>query len=191
MNLKLIVGLGNPGEKYAQTRHNVGFDVVDALIQRHQLTKIEQKFRADYTVWHTQSERIYLVKPYTYMNLSGEAVLPLMSYFGVGMDDIVVVYDDMDISPGKIRLRQSGSAGGHNGMKSIINMLGSNQFNRIRVGIGRPHDGWKVVDHVLAPFTPDERLSIDQGIDQAVEALENWVEVGDFLKTMNEFNRKS
>lgn len=190
MNLKLIVGLGNPGEKYAHTRHNVGFDVIDALMQKHQLSTLEQKFRADYTVWRLQSERVYLVKPYTYMNLSGEAVLPLMSYFGVGMDDIVVVYDDMDLSPGKIRLRQSGSAGGHNGMKSIINMLGSNQFNRIRVGIGRPHDGWKVVDHVLAPFTSDERLLINQGIDQAVEALENWAKTGNFLKTMNEFNRK-
>lgn len=188
--MKLIIGLGNPGNKYDGTRHNVGFDVIDRFLEGKQLTMTDQKFRADYTTWNYQGERIYLMKPYTYMNVSGEAVLPFMSYFGVGMDDIVVVYDDLDLEPGRIRLRQNGSSGGHNGMKSIIEMLGSQEFNRIKIGIGRPQGGWKVVDHVLAPFGDDERILIDESIDKSVLALENWVEQDNFSLTMNKFNQR-
>ncbi|HFI0463286.1 TPA: aminoacyl-tRNA hydrolase [Streptococcus suis] len=188
--MKLIIGLGNPGNKYDHTRHNVGFDVIDAFLSKEGLGMTDQKFRADYTVWHYQGEKIYFLKPYTYMNLSGEAVLPFMSYFGIGMEDIVVVYDDLDLEPGRIRLRQTGSSGGHNGIKSIIEMLGSQDFNRIKVGIGRPQGGWKVTDHVLAPFGPDERITIDQAIDKAVLALKDWITSGDFLQTMNTYNQR-
>lgn len=188
--MKLIVGLGNPGNKYDGTRHNIGFDVIDQFLKKHMIPIKDQKFRADYASWHVKGETIYFLKPFTYMNLSGEAVLPFMSYFGIGMEDILVVYDDLDLEPGRIRLRQNGSSGGHNGVKSIIEMLGSQEFNRIKVGIGRPKGGWKVIDHVLAPFDMDERIMIDQAIDKAVEAIEHWITQQDFILTMNEYNKK-
>ncbi|MBG9988213.1 aminoacyl-tRNA hydrolase [Aerococcaceae bacterium DSM 111176] len=186
--MKMIVGLGNPGNKYDGTKHNIGFDVIDEILRQENLTMDEEKFRADYTIWRHQGERILLVKPYTYMNLSGEAVLPLMSYYGVGQDDICVVYDDLDLKPGQIRLRQKGSAGGHNGMKSIIQMLGSQEFNRIRVGIGRPAGGWKVVDHVLAPFSKEDRDLVDVTVKEATDAIRHWIDTDDFIKSMNEYN---
>ncbi|WP_124058192.1 aminoacyl-tRNA hydrolase [Vaginisenegalia massiliensis] len=188
--MKLIIGLGNPGEKYAGTRHNIGFDVVDQLLERHHLKMTDQKFRADYTVAHIGQEKVLFVKPYTYMNLSGEALLPLMSYYHVAMEDILVVYDDLDLEPGRIRLRQTGSAGGHNGIKSIIQMLGSQDFNRIRVGIGRPSGGWKVVDHVLAPFSADQRPLIDQANQLAADAVEYWLQGHDFIDVMNRYNQR-
>lgn len=186
--MKLIIGLGNPGSKYDRTRHNIGFDVIDELLRRHQLSMTDQKFRADFTVWHHPKGRVLLVKPYTYMNLSGEALLPLMSYYGVSLDDIVVVYDDLDLEPGKLRLRQKGSAGGHNGMKNIIHLLGDQHFNRIRVGIGRPQGGWKVVDHVLAPFNEEDRTQVDLGIQDAADGLEQWLDGASFLEVMNRYN---
>lgn len=186
--MKMIVGLGNPGGKYEGTRHNVGFSVIDALMQQENLTMDEEKFRADYTIWRYQGERILLVKPYTYMNLSGEAVLPLMAYYGIGQDDICIIYDDLDLSPGQIRLRQKGSAGGHNGMKSIIHMLGSQEFNRMRIGIGRPTGGWKVVDHVLAPFNKEEQDLVNVTVQEATDAIRAWIETDDFIKVMNQYN---
>ncbi|EFR31693.1 aminoacyl-tRNA hydrolase [Eremococcus coleocola] len=186
--MKLFVGLGNPGEKYEATRHNVGFAVIDQFMQDHGLAMTKQKFRADYEIWHSPKEKVLLLKPFTYMNASGEAVLPIMSYYGIGMEDLVVVYDDLDLDPGRIRLRQKGSSGGHNGMKSIISILGSDQFNRIRVGIGRPHPGWKVVDHVLAPFDKTEQVLIDQAVGQAASALTDYLDNEDFIQTMNKFN---
>lgn len=188
--MKLIIGLGNPGSKYEGTRHNIGFDVVDSLCRKHDISMTEQKFRADYTVWHYKGEKIILVKPYTYMNLSGEALLPLMSYYGVAMDEIVVVYDDLDLEPGRLRLRQNGSSGGHNGIKSVIQMLGDQEFNRIRVGIGRSKVGRKVVDHVLERFDLEERIDVDRAIDQAVDALEYWLDGHDFVEVMNQFNSR-
>lgn len=189
--MKLIIGLGNPGSQYEGTRHNVGFDLVDAFLKKQGLSMTDQKFRADFTVWHHQGEKIYFLKPYTYMNLSGEAVLPFMSYFGIGMEDILVVYDDLDLEPGRIRLRQAGSSGGHNGIKSIIEMLGSQDFKRIKIGIGRPQGGWKVKDHVLAPFHLDDRISIDLAIERAIEAIEYWIEQDNFVLTMNQYNQKA
>lgn len=186
--MKLIVGLGNPGSQYEATRHNVGFDVVDRLAQEVGVKLTEQKFRADYTVWHCDSEKVLLVKPYTFMNLSGEALLPLMSYYNVALEDVVVVYDDLDLVPGKIRLRQSGSAGGHNGVKSIIAMLGTQDFKRVKVGIGRPQYGRKVVDHVLQRFDRDERPLVENTIDQTVELLTKWVQGATFIELMNQYN---
>lgn len=188
--MKLVVGLGNPGSKYDKTRHNVGFDVIDQVLDKYHLEMTEQKFRADYTIWRFPQEKCLLVKPYTYMNLSGEALLPLMSYYGVGMEDILVVYDDLDLDPGRIRLRQSGSSGGHNGIKSIIELLDSTQFNRIKIGIGRPTGGWKVSDHVLAPFSVDDRIVVEQSMDIAVEIIEKWVQGATFIDLMNQYNRK-
>ena len=186
--MKLIVGLGNPGDKYQGTRHNVGFDVIDALARQEGLKLTDQKFRSDYTIWRVGDEKVLLVKPYTFMNLSGEAVLPLMSYYNISPDELVVVYDDLDLEPGKLRLRQSGSAGGHNGVKSIIEMLGTQDFKRVKIGIGRPQYGRKVVDHVLERFDTDDRALIEQKIDQTTDLLTAWAKGETFVQLMNQYN---
>ncbi|MDO4431714.1 MAG: aminoacyl-tRNA hydrolase [Aerococcaceae bacterium] len=188
--MKLVIGLGNPGEKYDRTRHNIGFDVVDKWLEMHQLKMTDQKFRADFTVAHVSGEKCLFVKPYTYMNLSGEALLPLMSYYGVAMEDVLVVYDDLDLEPGRIRLRQSGSSGGHNGIKSIIEMLGSSDFKRIKIGIGRPQQGRKVVNHVLEPFELDDRIAVDNAIDVAIQVINDWLSGKIFIDVMNHYNKK-
>ena len=186
--MKLIVGLGNPGKQYEGTRHNIGFDVIDRLMNQEQLTMTDDKFKADFTKWHHPNGPVILVKPYTYMNLSGEAVLPLATYFGISMDDILVVYDDLDLEPGKLRLKTKGSAGGHNGMKNIIQLFGSQEIKRLKIGIGRPEPGWKVVDHVLAPFNSIDRQAIDQAIDQATIIMDDWVKGATFIDLMNKYN---
>ena len=186
--MKLIVGLANPGDKYQGTRHNVGFDVIDALARQEGLKLTDQKFRSDYTIWRVGDEKVLLVKPYTFMNLSGEAVLPLMSYYNISPDELVVVYDDLDLEPGKLRLRQSGSAGGHNGVKSIIEMLGTQDFKRVKIGIGRPQYGRKVVDHVLQRFDTDDRALIEQKIDQTTGLLRAWAKGETFVQLMNQYN---
>lgn len=186
--MKMIVGLGNPGNRYAGTRHNIGFDVIDEVLRRNHHTMTDQKFQADYTIWHHQGERIVLVKPYTYMNLSGEAVFPLMSYFGIGPSQLTVIYDDLDLGLGQLRYRYTGGAGGHNGMKSMIAMLGTQNFNRVRFGIGQPPDGWKVADFVLAPFTKEERIDILPSIERVAEAMEAWAGGMDFNDVMNQYN---
>ena len=186
--MKLIVGLGNPGSKYDHTRHNIGFDVIDRLASQVDVLLNQQKFRADYGIWHVGGEKVLLVKPYTFMNLSGEALLPLMSYYNISPDEIIVVYDDLDLVPGKLRLRQSGSAGGHNGVKSIIALLGTQEFKRMKLGIGRPQFGRKVVDHVLQRFDTDEQPLIEQSIDTTVTALKQWAQGATFIELMNQYN---
>lgn len=186
--MKMLVGLGNPGRKYEGSRHNIGFDVVEALVKDQGLHLDLEKFRADYTIWRYGGEKILVVKPYTFMNLSGEAVLPLMSYYGIGMEDLLVIYDDLDLEAGRLRLRKKGSGGGQKGMQSIIDMLGSNDFQRIRIGIGRPAPGWKVVDHVLAPFDPTTRIEVDQTIEQAVNVIKQWARGANFDSLMQENN---
>ena len=186
--MKCIVGLGNPGGRYQGTKHNVGFDTIDNLLKRNHLQLNNQKFSADYTIWHRQGEKVILVEPYTYMNLSGQAVLPLMTYYGIHLDNLLVIYDDLDLEPGRIRLRQKGSAGGHNGIKSLIQLLGTQDFKRIKIGIGRPEPGWKVADHVLAPFKADQRQVIDQAIDQSAEIAEAWLDGKSFIELMNAHN---
>ena len=189
IKVKLIIGLGNPGSKYNGSRHNIGFDVIDEILTRHQLEMTEQKFRSDYTIWHRDGERVLLMKPFTYMNLSGEALLPTMSYYGIDIDDILVIHDDLDLDPGRVRFRKKGSSGGQNGVKSIIDMLGTNEFKRAKIGIGRPQGGWKVVDHVLARFTAEDRILVDEAVDQTVDAIEAWLDGKDFQHVMSEYNK--
>lgn len=189
IKVKLVIGLGNPGSKYNGSRHNIGFDAIDEILTRHQLEMTEQKFRSDYTIWHRNGERVLLMKPFTYMNLSGEALLPIMSYYGVDIDDILVIHDDLDLDPGRVRFRKKGSSGGQNGIKSIIDMLGTNEFKRAKIGIGRPQGGWKVVDHVLARFTAEDRILVDEAVDQTVDAIEAWLDGKDFQHVMSEYNK--
>ena len=186
--MKLIIGLGNPGSQYEGTRHNIGFDVVDNLAKRYGVKLSDQKFRADYTVLTVATEKVLLVKPFTFMNLSGEALLPLMSYYNVALEDVIVVYDDLDLAPGKLRLRENGSAGGHNGVKSIIAMMGTQTFKRVKIGIGRPQFGAKVVNHVLERFDKEDRAAVDIAIEETSDLLEKWIDGTSFSALMNQYN---
>ncbi|WP_342513931.1 aminoacyl-tRNA hydrolase [Sporosarcina sp. FSL K6-1522] len=185
--MKMIIGLGNPGKQYEKTRHNVGFHVIDELCNRLSAPAMQAKFNGMYTVVHRPEGKVMLVKPLTYMNLSGECVRPLMDYFDVAVEDIVVLYDDLDIAPGTIRLRQKGSAGGHNGMKSLIAHLGTDAFNRIRIGVGRPTGGMKVPDYVLSPFSKEESPLIEDMVQKSASACEAWFSKP-YLEVMNNFN---
>lgn len=185
--MKIIVGLGNPGSQYEATRHNIGFHVIDELSKRLNTPLNQSKFKGMYGITHVGPEKIMLLKPLTYMNLSGECLIPMMDYFNVEDDEIIVIYDDLDLQAGKLRLRQKGSAGGHNGIKSIIQHLGSQEFNRIRIGIDRPKNGMKVPDYVLSKFTPDELPDIETAVKNSADACEEWFSKS-FLEVMNKFN---
>lgn len=151
MKMKCIVGLGNPGRKYEKTRHNIGFTVIDELASRFQ-TKLDQtKNNAAYTIVTIGNEKVMLMKPQTYMNLSGEAVRPLMDYYKIDIQDVLVVYDDLDLPVGKLRLRETGGHGGHNGIRSLIQHLGTKDFKKLRIGVGRPTNAQPIVDYVLQP----------------------------------------
>lgn len=186
--MKMIVGLGNPGKKYEQTKHNVGFMVVDELAKYYNVTFQKNPFEAEVATFFLNGEKIVLVKPQTYMNESGRAVGPLMTYLGVETEELVVIYDDLDLALGKIRLRQKGSAGGHNGMKSLISHLNTQVFDRIKIGIDRPAKGRTVVNHVLSPFRKEEEVYIEKSLDQSFNAVKDYLEGQDFLATMNRFN---
>jgi PTH1 family peptidyl-tRNA hydrolase len=185
--MKLIIGLGNPGKQYENTRHNVGFMVIDKLSKELSIPLDRQKFNGIYGIGHISGEKIILLKPLTYMNLSGECIRPLMDYYEINDDELVVIYDDLDLPVGKIRLRSKGSAGGHNGIKSMILHLATQEFNRIRVGIDRPNNGMKISDYVLGQFTKEEEIGINEAIDRSANACEKWFSTS-FVQVMNEFN---
>ncbi|RHM60853.1 MULTISPECIES: aminoacyl-tRNA hydrolase [Coprobacillaceae] len=184
--MKLIIGLGNPGNQYQGTRHNVGFMVLDQLANKWNVNINQDKFKGLYVKTNYQGEAVILLKPQTYMNLSGESVRQVMDFYKIEREDIIVIYDDLDMPVGKLRLREKGSAGGHNGIKSIISHVGGQDFKRIRVGIERSKV-IPVVDYVLGKFTKEQKPFIDQGIHQAVEAIEDCLE-HDFHHAMNQFN---
>lgn len=183
----MIAGLGNPGAEYAQTKHNVGFMLLDTLAKH--LEAPEWKTKRDALVTETRigAEKALLVKPLTYMNDSGRAIGPLLTWYKLRPEDLIVAHDDMDIPVGMIRIRKKGSAGGHNGMKSVLYHMQDENFPRVRIGIGRPPVGWTVIKHVLTPFSPDDRILIDEVIDRLVPAVECIVRDGVDL-AMNRFN---
>lgn len=185
--MKLIVGLGNPGKKYENTRHNTGFAVIDRTLAKLNVELDKNKFNADYTMINRNGEKIYILKPLTYMNLSGEAVVPFMKYFGIEPEDLVVVHDDLDLPVGKIRLRQSGSCGGQNGMRNIIDLLGDSNIKRVRVGIGKD-PLISVVDYVLGKTKKEDLEVYNQALDKASDALIYWLDHDDFSKVMSNFN---
>jgi PTH1 family peptidyl-tRNA hydrolase len=186
--LKLIVGLGNPGSLYNQTRHNIGFEVIDALAEQFSIPLNQSKFKGIYGVGLYKSEKILLLKPLTYMNLSGESIRAVMDYYQIEIEDLLVIYDDLDLPVGKIRLRQKGSPGGHNGIKSTVAHLGTQEFNRIRIGIDRPTPGMSVPDYVLGRFRPEERPFTQDAVKRSAEACASWLEKP-FLQVMNEYNQ--
>jgi PTH1 family peptidyl-tRNA hydrolase len=185
--MKLIVGLGNPGKQYEHTRHNIGFEVIDALAERLHISLDQAKFKGIYGSGHIDGEKVFLLKPLTFMNLSGESIIALMNFYQIEVEDLLVIYDDLDLPVGRIRLRQKGSAGGHNGIKSIISHLGTGEFNRIRVGINRPSNGMPIVDYVLGRFSKEEQDQIQEAVDRSADACEEWIKKP-FLQVMNTYN---
>jgi len=182
----LIVGLGNPGRKYARNRHNVGFMIIDRLAQQHNLNFARQKGKAKIAQGNIGGRRVTLAKPLTYMNLSGESVSKLARFFKIPPERLLVIRDDLDLPLAHLRLRPGGGSGGHKGMKSIIEQLGTQSFPRLRIGIGRPLHG-DPVDFVLQDFSAEEWIDIDRSIDRAVEAIEHWLAHG-IDAAMNVFN---
>jgi peptidyl-tRNA hydrolase, PTH1 family len=192
--MKLIVGLGNPGREYSGTRHNIGFAVVGELARKHGVNFDKRCCQSRAGEGGISGQPVVLAKPQTYMNLSGEAVAALMRKYKVKLSDILVVHDDLDLPLGKIRIRANGSAGGHNGLKSIIASVGSMDFARVKIGIERPESAGierrDVVDHVLSDFDATDRKIAEEAVSRAVSAVETVLECG--LETaMNRFNPKA
>ncbi|MDQ0216195.1 PTH1 family peptidyl-tRNA hydrolase [Oikeobacillus pervagus] len=186
--MKLLVGLGNPGPRFDGTRHNIGFEVIDELASRFGVTLNQAKHKGIYSSIQKGTEKLILLKPLTYMNLSGESIGEVMRYYKIETKDLLIIYDDLDLPVGKIRLRQKGSAGGHNGIKSTIAHVGTQNFNRIRIGVDRPKGDIPVPDYVLGKFSKEERVMMNEMVQKSADACEAWIEQP-FIEVMNEFNK--
>ncbi len=186
-SMKLIVGLGNPGRNYAHTRHNMGFDTIDKLADSWGVSIEKENFKGLYTKVKYFDEDVILLKPLTFMNLSGDSIISCMNFFKIDKKDLLVIYDDLDIKPGHLKLKESGSSGGHNGIKSIISNLGSEEFKRIRVGVGRPEFD-SVIDYVLKKPCKEEQELIDEAQNNAVEAIKIYLKES-FNKAMTLYNK--
>jgi PTH1 family peptidyl-tRNA hydrolase len=185
----LIVGLGNPGKKYDATRHNVGFEALDAMADRLSVRLSKNKFKALIGETVYKGEKVILAKPQTFMNLSGEAVFDMIRYYDVPVSNLIVIFDDFDTDLGRIRIRKNGSAGSHNGMKHIIYRLMDESFPRIRIGIGRPGPGWVMADFVLSRFDKTEMPAVTEAVRNAADAALCIVESGVDI-AMNRYNIK-
>lgn len=167
----LIIGLGNPEAEYSKTRHNMGFNTINKIAQQYNIEINKNKFQGLYESAIIEGQKVILVKPQTYMNLSGNCVKQIADFYKIPKEEILVIYDDMDIEPGKIKIRKKGSSGGHNGVKSIIQMLGTEEFPRIRIGIGRPEHNGDEINYVIGAI-PEEQIPIlDEGVKKAKEAV--------------------
>jgi PTH1 family peptidyl-tRNA hydrolase len=189
IDMKMIVGLGNPGRRYEGTRHNVGFDVVDTLARRHGAEWEAAPRGVEALVGRWRQADSVLAKPLTYMNLSGAAVVGLLQFYKIEAADLLVLVDEVHLELGRLRIRRSGSAGGHNGLKSIIESLGSMEFARLRIGVGRGDDRRDLADHVLSRFDAEERSTVTEMVDRSADAVELFVAEG-IGPVMNRFNRK-
>lgn len=185
--MKLVVGLGNPGKQYAGTRHNIGFDVLDAILKRHSSRLNRQKFDAEYGEIQLQNEKVLLIAPQTYMNLSGQSVQKFVSFYQLAPTDVLVVCDDLNLPLGKLRIRPSGSAGGQKGLQNIIQLLGTDLVPRLRLGIDPPPNGRDAKDWVLGAFSKSDLLIVEEVLSKAVLAVETWTTEGTAV-AMNRFN---
>ena len=186
--MRIVIGLGNPGREYADTRHNIGFMVLAELARRNSAKAERSRFRAELTEYFMNGEKIILVAPQTYMNLSGVAVNQVVNWYRVPIEQMLVIYDEIDLPLGQLRMRETGSAGGHNGLKSIIQELGTNKITRLRVGIGRGPG--TAVAHVLSRFNPMEQQAVPDLITRAADAVELWIKEGS-IAAMNAVNQRS
>lgn len=186
----VIVGLGNPGKKYENTRHNAGFIAVDALAAKYGISISEKKHKALCGTGYIEGNKVLLVKPETFMNLSGESVRSVMDFYKIDPEeDMLVIYDDISLAPGNIRIRKKGSAGGHNGIKSLIAHTGTQNFMRIKVGVGEKPSGWDLADYVLGHFSDDDNTKLKEVMPDIIQAAVLMLQ-GDVDKAMNDFNAK-
>ncbi len=186
----LIVGLGNPEKKYDKTRHNIGFDTIDALADKYNISMNEKKHKALCGTGVIDGVKVLLAKPQTYMNLSGDSVAEIVNFYKIDPEEeMIVIFDDISLAPGNIRVRKKGSAGGHNGIKSIIARTGTQNFMRIKVGVGEKPAGWDLADHVLGHFSREDRVLVEDAIKDA-EAAAVLMMQGQVDKAMNDFNAK-
>ncbi len=189
-NMIIIAGLGNPGKQYDKTKHNVGFWVIDKLAKEYNIEVTKFKHKALIGEGNIAGKKVLLVKPQTYMNLSGESIREIIKFYKVPLEQFYVIYDDTSLPLSNVRIREKGSAGGHNGIKNIIAHLGTDIFLRIKVGIGEKPNGWDLADYVLAPFSKDEEPLILSGVDKAYHAVELLLTKG-IKEAMNQTNQKN
>jgi len=188
-DMYVIIGLGNPGTRYEKTRHNVGFDAIDLLSKKHNIGMTKIKHKAVIGDGTIEGCRVLLVKPQTFMNLSGESVREIIEWYKIPTRNIIILYDDIDLPVGKLRIRPNGSSGTHNGMRSVIYQIQSEDFPRIRIGVDKPPQGWDLADFVLSKFLSDERKIVDDVIENATRAVEVILKSG-VDNAMNRFNSK-
>ena len=188
--MKVIVGLGNPGKKYDNTRHNIGFEALDYIADKEGISINTGKHKALIGTGYMGGEKVLLVKPQTFMNLSGESVAELINYYKLDPEsELIVIFDDISLEPGNIRIRKKGSAGGHNGIKNIIAMTGTQNFMRIKVGVGEKPKGWDLADYVLGRFSTEDRAKVEEAIGHAMDAAVLMMQ-GEVDKAMNDYNSK-
>ena len=183
----LIVGLGNPEVEYSKTRHNMGFNTINKIAEKYNIQVNKTKFQGLYESVIIEGQKAILIKPQTYMNLSGNCVQEFVNFYKIEKENIIVIYDDMDIEPGQIKIRKKGSAGGHNGMKSIIQMIGTEEFSRIRIGIGRPEHNGDEINYVIGAIPEEEIPKLDEGTEKAKDAVIEILKKG-IDSAMNKFN---
>lgn len=187
--MKLIAGLGNPGKEYAGTRHNIGFGVITRISDQYNIPLSSREHKAVCGKGIIRGEKVILAQPQTFMNLSGESIRSMADYYKIDMEDIIVVFDDIDLEVGQIRVRRKGSAGGHNGIKNIIQHLGTSEFARVKVGVGAKPEGGDLVKHVLGRFSKEDEKVMSEALDLAAEAVETIVKEG-IDSAMNRYNAK-
>ena len=185
--MKLVVGLGNPGRKYVGTRHNVGFDVLACLAQRYDVGRPKAKFNAEIAEASIKNQKTILLSPLTFMNLSGNSVRAAVDFYKLPVTDLLVICDDINLDVARLRFKPSGSAGGQNGLKDIIQKLGTQEFGRLRVGVGKTPPNWDTSDFVLGKFSGEDQAQIELGVTRAANAVETWIDEG-MQRAMNLFN---
>lgn len=188
--MKLIVGLGNPGLQYAATRHNIGFEAIDTLAQMHHINVNKSKFKALIGEGTIGNEKVVLMKPQTYMNLSGEAISACKSWYKINTEDIIILYDDVSLAVGDIRIRKRGSSGGHNGVKSTIAHLSTEVFPRVKIGVGQKPSGWDLADYVLGKFTEEDMKILEPRLKEIGNAVETMIKKN-VDTAMNNYNGKT
>ena len=183
----VVIGLGNPEEEYSKTRHNMGFNTINKIARKYNIDVNKTKFQGLYETAAIEGKKTILIKPQTYMNLSGNCVQEFVNFYKIEKENIIVIYDDMDIEPGQIKIRKQGGSGGHNGMKSIIQMLGTEHFARVRIGIGRPKHNGDEINYVIGAIPQDEIPKLDEGTEKAKDAVIEIIKNG-IDSAMNKFN---
>lgn len=183
----LIVGLGNPENEYENTRHNMGFNAINQVAKDYKIEVKKEKFKGLYALETIEGEKVIFLKPQTYMNLSGDSVILFKNFYKIPIENIIVIYDDIDLEVGEIRIRKKGGPGTHNGMKSVVNSLGGEEFPRVRIGIGAPKNKEQLIDYVIGKIPKEEKEMLNHGVEKATEAVKEIIKNG-IDSAMNKYN---